>query len=383
MSADNSIARAGGDVEQPAETVGFQMPPALASRYELRVIDGADGEQRLGLFRPQDRENPSIDITNDRIVARSEDPETVAALVTIAKSSGWERIAVDGSPQFRQTVWEAATREGLAVGGYEPSFAEQARVEEARRPATEREARVRSRSRPYPTGDGPPGVSRSSDDPERRAANERLHEGEELAEIFLQGSDADRIAAEPRLAQAMQAQAAMEQHIGEVFGSDIEGTSVGQPRKPADDLGRAQAWPRRRRPRADAHPAARAGPRSSRIGEVSPAMEKHMKSESFTGRLISDRRARQVVGIAGALALIAIAQPALAQSGGTAIEGGLNTIKQWMVTIASVVGVIAVMAVGYAKLTGRMDWGRAVTVLIGIGIIFSATTIVGWMSSGG
>ncbi len=108
-----------------------------------------------------------------------------------------------------------------------------------------------------------------------------------------------------------------------------------------------------------------------------------MNSESLTGRLISDRRARQVVGFAGALALIVIAHPALAQSGGTAIEGGLNTIKSWMVTIASVVGVIAVMAVGYAKLTGRMDWGRAVTVLIGIGIIFSATTIVGWMSSGG
>ena len=108
-----------------------------------------------------------------------------------------------------------------------------------------------------------------------------------------------------------------------------------------------------------------------------------MKFTPTMGRLISDRRARQVVGLAGVLALIAIAQPALAQSGGTAIEGGLNTIKAWMVTVASVVGVIAVMAVGYAKLTGRMDWGRAVTVLIGIGIIFSATTIVGWMSSGG
>lgn len=96
------------------------------------------------------------------------------------------------------------------------------------------------------------------------------------------------------------------------------------------------------------------------------------------GRMMSDARARQIVGIAGALALIVLAQPALAQSG-TAIEGGLNTIKQWMITIASVVGVIAVMAVGYAKLTGRMDWGRAVTVLIGIGIIFSAATIVGWM----
>ncbi|MWC45684.1 type IV secretion system protein VirB2 [Sphingomonas carotinifaciens] len=108
-----------------------------------------------------------------------------------------------------------------------------------------------------------------------------------------------------------------------------------------------------------------------------------MKLTSKMGRLMSDRRARQVVGLVGAVALVAIAQPALAQSSGTAIEGGLNTIKQWMVTIAGVVGVIAVMAVGYAKLTGRMDWGRAVTVLIGIGIIFSATTIVGWMSSGG
>ncbi|MBB4087599.1 TrbC/VirB2 family protein [Sphingomonas carotinifaciens] len=112
-------------------------------------------------------------------------------------------------------------------------------------------------------------------------------------------------------------------------------------------------------------------------------METRMKLTSKMGRLMSDRRARQVVGLVGAVALVAIAQPALAQSSGTAIEGGLNTIKQWMVTIAGVVGVIAVMAVGYAKLTGRMDWGRAVTVLIGIGIIFSATTIVGWMSSGG
>lgn len=103
-----------------------------------------------------------------------------------------------------------------------------------------------------------------------------------------------------------------------------------------------------------------------------------MKNSRNMGRMMSDRRARRVAGVAGVIALLAIAQPALAQDG-TAIQTGLNTIKQWMVTIASVVGVIAVMAVGYAKLTGRMDWGRAVTVLIGIGIIFSAATIVGWM----
>lgn len=109
-------------------------------------------------------------------------------------------------------------------------------------------------------------------------------------------------------------------------------------------------------------------------------MKTRSKINPKLGRFVSDRRSRQVVGLAGALALIALAQPALAQSGGgTAIESGLNEIRGWMVTIASVVGVIAVMAVGYAKLTGRMDWGRAVTVLIGIGIIFSAATIVGWM----
>ncbi|MBE2993019.1 TrbC/VirB2 family protein [Sphingomonas sp. CFBP 13603] len=102
-----------------------------------------------------------------------------------------------------------------------------------------------------------------------------------------------------------------------------------------------------------------------------------MKFKPEIGRMMSDARARQLVGFVGVMALISIAQPAFAD--GTSIESGLNTIKTWMTTVASVVGVIAVMAVGYAKLTGRMDWARAVTVLIGIGIIFSAATIVGWM----
>jgi type IV secretion system protein VirB2 len=106
-------------------------------------------------------------------------------------------------------------------------------------------------------------------------------------------------------------------------------------------------------------------------------MTMHMKFTPHMGRAMSDRRARHIVGIAGACALIAIAQPALAD--GTTIETGLSTIKTWMTTVASVVGIIAIMAVGYAKLTGRMDWGKAVTVLVGIGIIFSAATIVGWM----
>ena len=57
---------------------------------------------------------------------------------------------------------------------------------------------------------------------------ERLHEGaaargenEELAELFLRGS-AERIAADRRLANAVEAQAAMEQHIGVAFEGDVD-----------------------------------------------------------------------------------------------------------------------------------------------------------------
>jgi type IV secretion system protein VirB2 len=101
------------------------------------------------------------------------------------------------------------------------------------------------------------------------------------------------------------------------------------------------------------------------------------------GRTTSDPRARQIVGIASALALIAVAQPALAQSSGTAIESGLSTFKSWFIGISSIVGVIAVMGCGYAKLTGRMNWGGVVAVMLGLGIIFSAPTIVGWMGGSG
>ena len=134
MSADNSVARGGPDAETQAGQAGFQIPPELATRYQVRIIEPSDGsERRVGMFLPTDRENPAIEIAGDRIIARNEDPETVSALVTIAKHNGWAGIDVEGSPEFRQAVWTAASREGLTVRGYEPSFDEQARMEELRR----------------------------------------------------------------------------------------------------------------------------------------------------------------------------------------------------------------------------------------------------------
>ena len=151
MSADNSVARGGLDAEAQAGQAAFQIPHELATRYQVRIIEPSDGsERRVGMFLPTDRENPSIEIAGDRIVARNEDLETVSALVTIAKHNGWEGIDVEGSPEFRQAVWTAASREGLTVRGYGPSFDEQARMEEMRRADAARRDRAVA-EKPAPT----------------------------------------------------------------------------------------------------------------------------------------------------------------------------------------------------------------------------------------
>jgi hypothetical protein len=141
VSAQNSIARGAREPTVQAEPIGLDIPPELQSRYEVRLVEVAGTEPRIGLFRLSDRETPAIEITADRIVARREDAETIDSLVRIAQHNGWDRIDVDGTPEFRKAVWAAAAREGLAVSGYEPSFAEQERLTSARRDDTPHRAR--------------------------------------------------------------------------------------------------------------------------------------------------------------------------------------------------------------------------------------------------
>lgn len=141
MSAQNSIARGAREPTVQAEPIGLDIPPELQSRYEVRLVEVAGTEPRIGLFRLSDRETPAIEITADRIVARREDAETIDSLVRIAQHNGWDRIDVDGTPEFRKAVWAAAAREGLAVSGYEPSFAGQERLTSARRDDTPHRAR--------------------------------------------------------------------------------------------------------------------------------------------------------------------------------------------------------------------------------------------------
>jgi type IV secretion system protein VirB2 len=44
--------------------------------------------------------------------------------------------------------------------------------------------------------------------------------------------------------------------------------------------------------------------------------------------------------------------------------------------VARSLAVLAVIGSGIAALTGRMEWSRAVVVILGVGLIFSASTII-------
>lgn len=80
------------------------------------------------------------------------------------------------------------------------------------------------------------------------------------------------------------------------------------------------------------------------------------------------------------LLLSAMASPAFAQTdpqGSSPLVGALNWVQGSLLgNLATTAAVIAVAACGFMMLTGRMDWRRGLTVIIGCFIIFGAATIV-------
>lgn len=83
-----------------------------------------------------------------------------------------------------------------------------------------------------------------------------------------------------------------------------------------------------------------------------------------------------------ALALLAAPSAALAQQaadpqGSGPIVAALSWLQGTLLgTVATTVAVMAVAAIGFMMLTGRMNWRFGVTVIIGVFILFGATTIV-------
>lgn len=90
----------------------------------------------------------------------------------------------------------------------------------------------------------------------------------------------------------------------------------------------------------------------------------------------------RVVSRMAALTLLAAPSAAFAQqAGGPQGSGPIISALLWMQgtilgQVATVVAVMAVAAVGFMMLTGRMNWRFGATVIIGCFILFGSASIV-------
>jgi type IV secretion system protein VirB2 len=86
--------------------------------------------------------------------------------------------------------------------------------------------------------------------------------------------------------------------------------------------------------------------------------------------------------------LASFAAPALAQyaapdpAGSGPIVGAVNWLQGTLLgNVATAVAVIAVAAVGFMMLTGRINWKYGATVVLGLFVLFGATSIVAGIRS--
>ena len=100
--------------------------------------------------------------------------------------------------------------------------------------------------------------------------------------------------------------------------------------------------------------------------------------------------AAQIGGVAATAAVFAlcVASPAFAQSTTSSAGGNIGTFIQNVIDILNNnvvrgLAVIAVIATGIAWMFGSVDLRRAGTVILGIIVIFSASTIVGLVTGSG
>lgn len=81
-----------------------------------------------------------------------------------------------------------------------------------------------------------------------------------------------------------------------------------------------------------------------------------------------------VAWLAASSAQAQVADPA----GSNAVVGALTWLQGTLLgTVATVAAVIAVAAIGFMMLTGRLNWRYGATVILGCFILFGASAIVG------
>ncbi|WP_420606743.1 TrbC/VirB2 family protein [Novosphingopyxis sp.] len=86
------------------------------------------------------------------------------------------------------------------------------------------------------------------------------------------------------------------------------------------------------------------------------------------------------------LALSPVTAATAAQLGDPAGSGVIVSAASWLQgtllgTLATIVAVIAVAAVGFGMLTGRINWRHGAVVILGCFVLFGAASIVGGIQS--
>ncbi len=89
-----------------------------------------------------------------------------------------------------------------------------------------------------------------------------------------------------------------------------------------------------------------------------------------------------------ALLLLFIASPAYAQyaAADPAGSGPIGSAAEWLQgtmlgNVATAIAVMAVAAVGFMMLTGRINWRYGATVVVGLFVVFGAASIVAGIRS--
>lgn len=88
----------------------------------------------------------------------------------------------------------------------------------------------------------------------------------------------------------------------------------------------------------------------------------------------------QSVALAFLVCLIVCLLPDVAMAQATdPFETGASNLQVALMTLLTPVAALLVMGLGVAAAAGRVSWGWPLGVLVGVGVIFAAPTIVSWI----
>ena len=78
------------------------------------------------------------------------------------------------------------------------------------------------------------------------------------------------------------------------------------------------------------------------------------------------------------LAMVAMLMPDMAHASGTAIANVLCTVVGWFTgPVGKGIATLAIIVIGIGALMGKVSWGMAIIVGVGVAVVFGAPEIVG------